>query len=123
MSTERLTIKGGWWADIRTQWPYGADAKVAGALLFTDDAESFENGQRVLLQQSVTAAHVPDLEGNAVEFGPEMWETVDGRIGRSILKRCRQNWGKWSKDADPNDTAEPSPASSRPDTAPSPTGD
>lgn len=111
MSTERLTFKGGWWADIRTQWPYGADAKVAGALLFTDDAESFENGQRVLLQQSVTDAHVPDLDGNAVAFGPEMWETVGGRIGRRILTRARLNWGKWQKDADPNDDEPSSPAS------------
>ena len=111
MSTERMTFKGGWWADVRTQWPYGADQKIAGAMLFTDDAESFENGQRVLLQQSVTAGHLPDIDGNAVEFGPEMWETVDGRIGRAVLKRIRRLWGDWQKDADPNDDEPSSPAS------------
>lgn len=112
MSTERLTFKGGWWADIRTQWPYGADSKIAGALLFTDDPESFENGQRITLQQSVTAANLPDLEGNAIPFDPEsMWDLVDGRVGRKVLARCRLNWGKWQKDADPNDDGPSSPES------------
>ena len=111
MTTERMTFKGGWWADVRVEFPYGADSRIGGALLFTDDAESFEAGQRVVLQQGVTAAHVPDLEGNAVEFGPDMWDSVDGRIGRAILKRARANWGRWQKDADPNDTDPPSPGS------------
>lgn len=111
MATERMTFKGGWWADVRTKWSYGDDSAIAAALLFTDDAESFEQGQRVLLQRSVPAAHVPDLEGNAVEHGPEMWDSVDGRIGRAILRRARRSWGAWQKDADPNDDGPPSPAS------------
>lgn len=118
MSTERLrgTTKKGfaWWADVRTEWPYGADAKVAGALLFTEDPESFENGQRVLLQQSVTDAHVPDLAGNPLPFGPDVWEECDGQVGRRILTACRRNWGQWQKDADPNDTSESSDASPSP---------
>lgn len=108
---DRITFKGGWWADVRTEWSYGADARVAAAQLFQrDDAESFENAQRVLLVESVEAAHIPDLEGNAVAFGPEMWGSVNGRIGRAILKKCRANWAAWQKDADPNDTGRQSPA-------------
>lgn len=107
----RLTMPGGWWADIRTEFSYGADARIAAAALFTDDAESFENSQRVLLQQAVAAAHLPDIDGNAVEFGPEMWDVVDGRKGRKVLAECRKRWADWLKDADPNDTSETSPAS------------
>ena len=111
MSTERLTFKGGWWADIRQQWPYGADTKIAGAWGFTDDPEAFENASRVTLQQSVTDAHVPDIDGNAIPFGPDAWETCDGRIGRAILKKCRLNWAAWQKGADPNASAETSSGS------------
>ncbi len=109
--TERLTFKGGWWADVRTEWSYGDDTAIAAALLFTDDPEAFENSQRILLQRSVPAAHVPDLDGNPVDFGPEMWETVNGQVGRAILRRIRRNWGEWQKDADPNDDGASSPAS------------
>ena len=113
MQTQRLTFPGGWWADVRTEWPYGADTRIAGAMVFTDDPAAFENSQRVMLIESVPAAHVPDLDGNAVDYGPEMWERVNGRIGRAILRRARLNWGKWQTDADPNDTADPSPASAQ----------
>ena len=106
----KMTFPGGWWADVRTAWPYGADTRIAGAWGFSDDPEAFEQACRLTLQESVTAAHLPDVDGNALPFGPEMWDAVDGRIGRKILTECRKRWGAWQKDADPKDTGETSPS-------------
>lgn len=105
----RMTFKGGWWADVRQEWPYGADTRIAGAWAFTGDAEAFEEACRVTLRESVTDANLPGLDGSALPFGPDVWESVDGRIGRAILRRARADWGKWQKDADPNDGGPPSP--------------
>lgn len=105
--TERIQYKGGWWADVRTAWPYGADTRIGGAWGFTETPEAFENACRVTLVESVTDANLPDVDGNAIPFGPEMWDKVDGRIGRRLLRECQTRWGAWQKDADPNDTGEP----------------
>lgn len=107
MTNHRMTFPGGWWADIRTVWPYGADTRMAAAWMFTEGADDFEQACRVTLQESVVAAHLPDVNGDVVEFGPEMWETVEGRVGRRVLRECRKRWAEYAKDADPNDTSEP----------------
>lgn len=106
-TTHRMTFPGGWWADVRTAWPYGADTRMAAAWTYTEGAEDLERACRVTLQESVVAAHLPDVEGDAIEFSPEMWDSVDGRLGRRILNECRRRWMVWTKDADPNDTSEP----------------
>ena len=112
MSTERMTFKGGWWADVRTEWPYGADTRIAGAWLALGPApegEDWEKACRVTLQQSVTDAMVPDLEGNALPFGPDVWDACDGRIGRAILRRARKSWGAWQRASDPEASGQSSP--------------
>lgn len=107
--TARISFKGGWWADVRTEWPYGADTRIAGAWAFTDDPEAFENACRVTLVESVVDANLPDVDGNAIPFSPAMWDTVSGRIGRKLLAECQGRWSKWHTDADPKDDSETSP--------------
>lgn len=107
MSTQkRMEFKGGWWADVRTAWSYGADSRIAGAWAYADNGEGFQNAAIITLQESVINAHLPDTDGNVVPFGPDMWETVNGKIGRKILIACRDSWGAWQADSDPKDTSE-----------------
>lgn len=109
--TRRITFKGGWWADLRTAWPYGSDTKIAGAWAFVDNNEKFQAACLLTLSESITAAHVPDIDGNALPFEPDMWSVVDGKIARHLLKLARDGWAKWQEDIDPKDTSATSDAS------------
>lgn len=101
---QKITFKGGWWAEVKTEWSYGSDMKIAGAWLHIDESEKFERACRTTLIESVTNANLPDIEGNVVPFSPSMWDQVSGKIARKILMVCRDNWGRWQEDSDPKDT-------------------
>lgn len=98
---KRINYKGGWWAIVRDTWSYGSDSRIAGAWAFAETPETFATACRVTLVECVVAAHLPDADGAAVPFGAEMWEAVDGRIARRILRHCRDAWGRWQRDTDP----------------------
>jgi hypothetical protein len=109
--SRRINFKGGWWADVRTAWPYGADTKIAGVWAFVDNDEKFQAACLVTLAESVTNAHLPDIEGNALPYATDMWSVVNGKIARHLLKVTREGWAKWQEDIDPKDTSATSDAS------------
>lgn len=102
--TKKVTFKGGWWAEIRTRWPYEADTKIAGAWTFTNDQASLERACTVTLQESIINANLPDEKGEAIPFSSDMFGKIDGRIGRKLLTECRTLWTAWQEDTDPKDT-------------------
>lgn len=109
--SKKVTFPGGWWAELKTAWSYGSDMKIAAAWTFTDGEEKFERACLTTLQECITSAHLPDADGNAIAFGPEMWSRIDGRIGRKLLVESREAWSKWQEDSDPKDTKGSSDAS------------
>lgn len=109
-STERVSFPGGWWADVRTWWSTSADSRMFGAWGHQDSALTFEEAVRLTLSESVVAANLPDGEGNAIPFGPEMWDQVDGRIGWKLVTDIRGRWAAWRTDTDPKGGAAPSDA-------------
>lgn len=100
----RIDFKGGWWADVKDAWSYGSDARIAGAWAFADTPETYASAATVTLVECVTGGHLPGPDGAALPFSAEMWEQVDGRIGRRLLRECRDRWGRWQREADPFDT-------------------
>lgn len=121
MTTKRIEFPGGWWAELRTAWSYGADSRIATGWGFAEGAEGFEKACITTLNESVVEAKLPDIHGVPVVFGPEMWAAVDGRIARKILRTCRDLWGEWQEESDPKDTGRRSSESPQesPPTSPS----
>lgn len=101
--SKKVQFKGGWWAEIKTEFEYGSDSRIAGVWTFLDTPEKFTDACNATLEESVITAHVPDPAGNAIPYAKDIWPRVNGRIARRVLQEARTSWANWQDDTDPKD--------------------